>query len=106
IRKAVDLRRHETRGRRGSGRVLVLADLEDGEIESFLGSEPTPELAAQMADECRSLLDRLGDETLRSVALWKMEGHTNAGIAAKLGCVEQTVERKVRAIRRLWQATS
>src|SRR5262249_35069936 len=44
IRKAVDLRRHETRERRGSGRVLVLADLEDDEIESFLGSEPTPEL--------------------------------------------------------------
>src|SRR5271157_4573430 len=31
-----------------------------------------------------------------------MEGHTNAEIAAKLGCVPQTVERKLRTIRRLW----
>jgi len=44
----------------------------------------------------------LGDDTLRAVARWKMEGHTNAEIAAKLGCVPQTVERKLRMIRRLW----
>jgi DNA-binding CsgD family transcriptional regulator len=31
-----------------------------------------------------------------------MEGYTNAEIAARLGCVPQTVERKLRAIRRLW----
>jgi hypothetical protein len=31
-----------------------------------------------------------------------MEGYTNGEIATKLGCVEQTVERKLRAIRDLW----
>ena len=50
-----------------------------------------------MADECRRLLDRLGDETLRSVAVWKMEGETNAAIAARLGCVASTVEREAAA---------
>ena len=48
------------------------------------------------------LLARLPDESLRTVALWKMEGYTNAEIAARLGCVTQTVERKLRAIRTVW----
>ena len=31
-----------------------------------------------------------------------MEGQTNAAIAARLGCVETTVERKLRRIRDIW----
>src|SRR5262245_25613921 len=54
--------------------------------EQILGREPTPELACQMAERCRKLLDRLSPE-LRSIALWKMEGFTNAEIAERLGCV-------------------
>ncbi len=55
-----------------------------------------------MADECRRLLDSLPDETFRNVAVWKMEGQTNAEIAARLGCVESTVQRKLQRIRALW----
>jgi hypothetical protein len=56
-----------------------------------------------VADECRRLLDLLGDEgELRAVALWKMEGQTNAAIAVRLECVESTVARKLRRIRDLW----
>jgi DNA-directed RNA polymerase specialized sigma24 family protein len=55
-----------------------------------------------MAEEYRRLLDRLGDESLRAVARWKMEGWTNREVAARLGCVEHTAERKLRSIRRLW----
>jgi DNA-directed RNA polymerase specialized sigma24 family protein len=68
----------------------------------LLGPEPTPELAAQLAEEYHRLLDRLGDDTLRAVAQWKLEGWTNREIAARLGCVEHTVERKIRSIRWLW----
>ena len=31
-----------------------------------------------------------------------MEGQTNAAIAARLGCVDSTVERKLKRIRDLW----
>ena len=85
VRKAADLARREARqpGRAAGGRSLwEQAELN---IELLLGSEPTPEFAALVADECRRLLDRLGDETLRAVAVWKMEGQTNAAIAARLG---------------------
>ena len=67
-----------------------------------LSAEPSPEFAAEMVDECRRLLDLLPDATLRSVALWKMEGYSNGEIAQRLGCVEKTVERKLRAIRDVW----
>ena len=49
-----------------------------------------------------ALLDRLGNETFRSVAVRKMEGETNDAIAARLGCVTTTVERKLQRIRELW----
>ena len=102
VRKAINLVKHERRRSRGGGRLVSLTDLEEQRLEEMLSTEPSPELAAQMADECRQLLGRLGDDTLRSVALWKLEGQTNREIAAKLGCVEQTVERKLRSIRNLW----
>jgi DNA-directed RNA polymerase specialized sigma24 family protein len=69
--------------------------------EQVLDREPNPELACQMAERCRNLLERLSPE-LQSVALWKMEGFTNAEIATKLGCVVGTVERKLRIIRAIW----
>jgi DNA-directed RNA polymerase specialized sigma24 family protein len=102
VRKAANLAQHERRLSRGGGRVAVHSDLDDQFAGTIVGGEPTPELAAQVADQCRYLLDLLGDETLRQVALWKMEGYTNAEIAARLGCVESTVERKLQTIRALW----
>jgi DNA-directed RNA polymerase specialized sigma24 family protein len=102
VRKAIGLVRHQGRARRGSGRVTALTDLADWDPETILGPEPTPELAVQLAEESRRLLDCLGDETLRVVAQWKLEGWTNREIAARLGCVVHTVERKLRSIRRLW----
>ena len=36
----------------------------------------------RVAEECGPLLERLPEEILRSVALWRMEGYTNAEITA------------------------
>jgi DNA-directed RNA polymerase specialized sigma24 family protein len=105
VRKAIDQARHEGRQVRGGGRVTTLSDLVKLDLEQVLDPEPTPALALQLAEECRQLLDGLGDETLQSVALWKLEGYSNAEIAERLGCVKPTVERKVRSIRRIWTET-
>jgi DNA-directed RNA polymerase specialized sigma24 family protein len=102
VRKAINLVHHQGRKTRGGGRVRSLQDLEALGAVEILSTDPSPELAAQMTEECQRLLARLGDDTLRSVALWKMEGYTNIEIAARLGCVEQTVERKLRAVRQTW----
>jgi DNA-directed RNA polymerase specialized sigma24 family protein len=106
-RKAIDLIQHERCARRGGGLVegesaLDYPGQEGAGIEQVLGHEPTPEEAAAVAEELRGLLAALGDDGLRSVAQWKLEGHTNDEIAARLGCVTRTVERKLEVIRSIW----
>ena len=46
----------------------------------------------------------LNDPDLRQIALWKLEGHTNAEIAAQLDCTLRTVERKLERIRAYWES--
>jgi DNA-directed RNA polymerase specialized sigma24 family protein len=78
------------------------ADQEQAGIEQILGHEPTPELANMMAENCEILLSSLNDDSLRDIALLKLEGYTNEEIAAKLDCVSRTVERKLERIRDKW----
>jgi DNA-directed RNA polymerase specialized sigma24 family protein len=103
VRKAIGLARFHGRGSRGGGRVVTLADLSGLQIDAALAPGASPALAAQMADELQWLIKRLGDQSLRVVLLWKMEGWTNREIAERLGCVEKTVERKLRSIRQVWK---
>jgi DNA-directed RNA polymerase specialized sigma24 family protein len=99
-RKAAHLKRDAGRQKRG-GAERPAAGAET-DLEQVLDAGPTPEFAAQMEEESRRLLDGLGDEELRSVALWKMEGYTNEEIARRLDCGLRSVGRKVRVIRALW----
>ncbi len=59
-----------------------------------------------MAEEFRRLLDRLGDEQLRQIALQRMEGYTGDEIAERLGCARRTVARRLELIRQLWTEES
>jgi DNA-directed RNA polymerase specialized sigma24 family protein len=108
-RKALRQVQREQRQKRGGGNVVTEADLPPGSAEEgtaldrVIGREPDPAFAAQVAEECGHLFHILGDEELRGIARWKMEGYTNGEIAGKLGCLERTVERKLRVIRSLWE---
>jgi RNA polymerase sigma factor (sigma-70 family) len=75
----------------------------DQDLTQLLTREPTPEEAAEVADECRRLLDSLPEPELRQIALWKVEGYTNEEIATRMDCVPRTIERKVSRIRLLWK---
>ena len=72
-------------------------------LEQILSREPTPEFAAQAAEECQRLLGLLGEPELETIALWKMEGYTVEEIAQKLGYVPRSIKRKLRVIRILWE---
>ena len=102
-RKAFDLAEYEGRQKRGGGTPDgVGRAVEALSLEQIIGREPTPELAAQVAEEYQRLLGGLDDPSLRQVAQLKMEGYTCPQIARRLGCVPRTVERKLRLIRQLW----
>jgi len=75
-------------------------------IEEVIGSEPTPEFVAEMMDETERLLEVLGDDTLRRIAVMRMDGLTNDEIAARVGCASRTVRRKVERIRTVWEEAS
>ncbi len=72
-RKACKQRRLHFAGKRGKGEVRGESvfvrvycgeeDEHDEGIAAVLGSEPTPEFAAMVAEDCRRLLDRLGRAT-------------------------------------------
>jgi DNA-directed RNA polymerase specialized sigma24 family protein len=106
-RKAANLKRDQGRQKRGGaapeGKAAKRDDLELAEV---IGHEPSPEFAAQVAEQCQRLLDGLKDDVCRAVALCKMEGYTNEEIALKLCCAPRTVERKLALIRGLWEKDS
>jgi DNA-directed RNA polymerase specialized sigma24 family protein len=110
-RHAAEWRQRETRAKRGGGDVRgdsALTPPEDSAgggdpFDRVAGKAPEPGFEAAVAESCRRLLDLLGDEQLKRIAVWKMEGHTNQEIADQLGCVVETVERRLRLIRSLWQ---
>ncbi len=110
-RKATKQVLRQSRQKRGGGRVQNEVDLVHdagaeaaGPLVQAVGREPSPEFTAMMAEQCARLLGLLRDDTLRSVASLKMEGFTNDEIAEQLGCVRQTVARKLDLIRRTWGA--
>ena len=100
-RKVTDLKRHETRQRRGGGRVHNESDGPD--LAQVIGDMPTPAFAAQMAEECRNLLEKLEDPELQDLAVAKMQGYENQEIADQLDCSVRTVERRLQLIRRKWK---
>jgi DNA-directed RNA polymerase specialized sigma24 family protein len=109
--KAINQWRHETREKRGGGKVLnegalPAADVSGGSpLDQLPSQEPSPEYAAHVAETLRRLLGLLREEDpeLEKVARLKMEGHSLDEIAAQLACVPRTVQRQLRLIRHIWQ---
>ena len=109
-RKAFNLRRHETCQKRGSGKTVGTTALagagttDDDFLAHVVGARLTPESAAVVVDEYRRLFGSLADESLRVVALLKLEGYSNGEIAKSLDCGLHSVERKLDVIRKRWRA--
>jgi DNA-directed RNA polymerase specialized sigma24 family protein len=108
-RKVVGLIRHRGRRKRGGGMVVGESALREGPgpsgegLARCLGREPSPELAAELADDHQRLLDALGSDTLRTVALMRLDGHTTGEISRSLEISPRSVERKLRLIRKIWE---
>ena len=105
-RKASDQIHHGRRQKRGGGQVRGESVFQGGDanashhgIEQVIGDEPTPQFATQIAEEMELFLDRLDDDTLRKIALWKLENYTNLEMAEKLGVSDETIRRKLQRIK-------
>jgi hypothetical protein len=109
-RKADAYKRQQMRQKRGGGKVLGESDwlagpaVEMGGFDALIGSEPTPAFALQVAEEYRLRLERLAHETLRRIAVLKMEGYTVDEVAARVGLARRAVESGLQQIRAAWGA--
>lgn len=105
--KCVDQIRFENRKkRRGNQQPADRPRIDDETISKLITNQPTPEFAATLADQFQLLLARLNsadDPELTQIALAKMVGESTEDIAAQLGCVRRTVERKLSLIFRIWE---
>ncbi len=75
----------------------------DASLEQALDPALPPDLLLLAFDACQRLLGLLESDDLRQVAVWKLVGHTNEAIAAKLGRSAATVERTLARIRETWR---
>ncbi len=91
VRKAAGLFRHPIAWTR-----------DNAVLDQIVGREPSPALAAAVADEVRHLLESLPNDSYRTIAQKKLEGYTNDEIAASLKCSTKNVEYKLRNMRATW----
>lgn len=109
MRKAINRIEYQQASKRGSGMVYCESDISGkGKDASFsvltriASKEPTPDMVAELAEQCRRRLDLLPDQRLRTIARMKLDGYSNAEIARELGIGRRTVDRKLYRIRREW----
>ncbi len=100
--RAVNQVKHEVVQKRGGGHVRGESGLDLLAVAEDLGGGRTPLEEAILHDCYRHYLDGL-PERLRDFAELYLAGCTHKEIAARLGCVERTVERKMALILQKWQ---
>jgi DNA-directed RNA polymerase specialized sigma24 family protein len=104
--KAGDLRDYYRCGKRDHRLAQNESEMSPAEAGAFkeliASGEPDPHEAAAVADQCRRLLRLLPEDSLRRIALLKLEGYSNSEIAVQLQCAPATVERRLARIRSYW----
>jgi len=103
--KTADLITYEKRKKRGGGKVrghsfIPGKDAARG-FDALEGRSPGPATLNVWKEEYERLLERLKDETLKRIAVLKMQGSTIDEIADELGCARRTVARKLDLIKKL-----
>lgn len=75
---------------------------EEFDLNLIVDEAPGPELFVQLDEEWQRLLSLLRNDTLRRIALWRIEGYSVPEIAAKLRVPPRTIFRKLSLIRFKW----
>lgn len=100
-RKAISEQRRQLAASRSPDREVSYDDVAD-----YLGEEPSPEFASELADELERMTSALGDDDLQRLVELKLGGWSNDEIAADLGCTTRTVTRKLTRVRQEWAVAS
>jgi DNA-directed RNA polymerase specialized sigma24 family protein len=111
VRKVIDRKRKNQSLKAGSGGVrgesafgsnLDSDSVSGPGIDGVQGDAPSPDEVAMIEEECQGLFAKLPNEGLQRIVCLRLEGHSNAEIAANLGCSVATVERRIKEIKACW----
>lgn len=107
--KVIDQKRRDGRQKRGSGTtrgesVFLRGTPEQQRrgLDAVVGNTLDPEFLSAVGEEYQRLLSLLRNDTLRSIAISRMEGYSIEEIAQKMEVSVRTVERKIHLIRQRW----
>src|SRR5262249_43683710 len=78
----------------------------DGEPIEMPGDDPRPDEEVILRDGLDHLLEALGDDELRRIALARLEGRTLPEIAELIGRSTMTVVRRCALIRKIWEQST
>ncbi len=108
-RKAQAYLRHQSRRKRGGGRLRGESVFEEdsdscsGGINQIGDPAASADAVRDFEDEVRELLTYLGSEDLQQVALLKLDGCSVADIATELDITHRAVQRRLAVIRQTWR---
>ncbi len=107
-RKAINHVHRQRSLKRGGGQVVGESVFEKGGvsgngIDQAQDVADSPEMATEMMEELDAMLEALGDETLRTIAVGKLDELSNSELAKQLGVGLRTIERKLQLIREIWK---
>lgn len=105
--KTANLKRHESRQKRGGGRVRTESAFGAGSerafaLDTLCGDVPTPDFLVALDEEHAYLMGLLRNDGLRQIAKWTLEGYAASQIGEKLNVSVRTVQRKLTLIRATW----
>lgn len=104
-RKAINKAKHLDRDKRG-GKLTrgesALGGVGLANLEQYIDECDDPAKFVEIEMTCHELLLSLPDDVYREIALMRLAGFSNQEIANKLGCSTRTIDRKLIAIREVW----
>ncbi|MGB7327763.1 MAG: ECF-type sigma factor [Rubripirellula sp.] len=102
-RKAVNRIKHHHAAKRGGGKVRGESAFNNAKDGGGINEAVVDEMFCDdLSLECHEMLEGLNDDTLRRIAILKLEGHTNREIAEQLDRAESTIDLKLKLIRSRW----
>lgn len=105
IRKANRHKERATAQKRGGGNVrgesVFMNAADDG--HPGLAGIPDEGFVADLMSECGDLMNLLEDDTLKEIALLKLEGYTLDEMSEKMDVARSTIKRKIARIKETWE---
>jgi DNA-directed RNA polymerase specialized sigma24 family protein len=99
--KTCNLVVHHSRQRRGGRNRANPTDA--ARLGEVCGPEPEPDEAVIVAEEIERLVNLLGDDSLKTIVILRMEGWSMAEVADQVNCSVRSVRRKLLLVKHIWQ---